>query len=438
MKDRFVVLGVAPVRREWFGLVSKWANEAALPIEFIKCISSNEVISRLESGRPFSAVLIDASANGVDRDLIDLALSVGASPIIIDHGLVDRDWEELGATAVLAEHFDRGDLSAVLEDFAAPIGQGEQAPMPSKSQNVEHSNLGKVVTVTGAGGVGTSIVAMALAQGLAENHKRQPVALTDMALRSNQAMLHDTRDVVPGLLEFVESHRLGVPNEAEALGSIHSFPERGYDLLLGLRHERDWSSIPARALSAAWTTLMNRYQTTVCDVTGDFDGIDETGSADLEDRNRLSRMATRQGDLVLVIGRDGAWGIHHLIRTILSLTDIGIESSRIIPVINHAPRNPRAKAEITSAVNELLSARMSTADSVAPVVFIPYKKTLEATLSTGEPLPSAITSPLASSVRALLNIVEPQEELVLPEDIDELEPVAVTPGSLGSWSDIDD
>ena len=89
MKDRFVVLGVAPVRREWFGQVSRWANEAALPVEFIKCISTGEVISRLESGRPFSAVLIDASANGVDRDLLDLTTSVGASPIIVDHGLVN-------------------------------------------------------------------------------------------------------------------------------------------------------------------------------------------------------------------------------------------------------------------------------------------------------------------------------------------------------------
>ena len=189
MKDRFVVLGVAPVRREWFGLVSRWANEATLPIEFIKCISANEVTSRLESGRPFSAVLIDASANGVDRDLLDLATSMGTSAIIIDHGLVDRDWEELGAKAVLSEHFDRGDLSAALEEFAAPIREGETTSVAT-DEPVEQQDLGKVVAVTGSGGVGTSTVAMALAQGIAESRRQQPVVLTDMALRSNQAMLH--------------------------------------------------------------------------------------------------------------------------------------------------------------------------------------------------------------------------------------------------------
>lgn len=139
MKDRFVILGVAPVRREWFGKVSRWANEAALPIEFIKCISVGEVTSRLESGRPFSAVIIDASANGVDRDLFELANSVGASPIVVDHGLVDRDWGELGTKAVLSENFGRGDLSSVLEEFAAPIGRGDRvdAPVPNAQAATE-------------------------------------------------------------------------------------------------------------------------------------------------------------------------------------------------------------------------------------------------------------------------------------------------------------
>ena len=438
MKDHFVVLGVAPVRREWFGHVSKWANEAALPIQFIKCISVDEVVSRLESGRPFSAVLIDASANGVDRDLLDLATSVGASPIIIDHGLVDRNWGELGAKAVLNEHFDRMDLSSVLDAHAAPIHSGQTSSVSTQT-SAPASRIGRVVAVTGAGGIGTSTVAMALTQGLAGHDDQLPLALADMALRSTQALLHDTRDVVPGLLEFVDSHRLGIPNEAEAIGSIHSFPERGYDLLLGLRHERDWASIPARALSAGWTTLMNRYQTTVCDVTGDFAGLEETGSADIEDRNRLARMAVRHADLVLVVGQPGPWGLHHLIRTILSATEIGVSANAIVPVVNHAPRNPRAKAEITSAVSELLAARMSAADSIVPPIFVPYKKTLEANLGTGEPLPTSLTSPLASTVNALLNLAQPQPDFSVPNEFEGMgEPVAVVPGSLGSWSDIDD
>lgn len=438
MKDRFVILGVAPVRREWFGQVSRWANEAALPIEFIKCISVGEVTSRLESGRPFSAVIIDASANGVDRDLFDLANSVGASPIVVDHGLVDRDWAELGTKAVLSENFGRGDLSSALEEHALPIGRGDQVAAPSQTSETEAS-LGHVVAVTGSGGMGTSTIAMALTQGLAEKAERAPIGLADMALRSSQAMLHDTRDVVPGLLEFVESHRLGIPDEAEAISSIHAFPERGYDLLLGLRHERDWASIPARALSASWSTLMSRYQTTVCDITADFAGIDETGSADIEDRNRLARMAARQADLTLIVGQPGAWGIHHLLRTILSITEIGIDPSRLVPVINHSPRNPRARAEITGAVAELLSARLSGAEEVRPPIFIPHRKTLDASLNTGEALPSQIAGPLASTVDSLLELADPLMNLKVPHDLAGLdEPVAIVPGSLGSWSELDD
>ena len=439
MNDRFVVLGVAPVRRDWFGQVSKWANEAVLPIDFVKCISANEVISRLETGRPFSAVLIDASTSGLDRDLLDLATSVGCAPIIIDHGLVDRDWRDLGATAVLPETFDRGDLLASLASNAAPIGRSAPAASRTSAEAQPNENLGKVIAVTGSGGVGTSTVAMALAQGLAHNLARQPVLLADMALRSSQAMLHDARDVVPGLLEFVESHRLGVPNEADGMRAVHSFPERGYDLLLGLRHERDWLSVPARALSASWTTLVNRYQTTVVDTTGSFDGMEETGSSDIEDRNRIARMAVRQGDLVLVVGRSNSWGMHHLVRTILSLTEIGVDPDRIVPTINKAPRSPRARAEVTSAISELLSVRLSSNDSVRPPIFVPLRKTLDATLDSGEPLPSALTSPLASTIEVLVGLTKPVSPEAIASDIEDAnEPVAVAPGTLGSWSDLDD
>jgi len=120
--ERFVVLGVAPVRREWFRRVGRWSNEATIPVDFVKCISMTEVISRLESGRPFSALLADASSSGLDRDVLDLANAVGCSSIIIDHGLVDRDWNELGARAVIPERFEASDLHVLLEEVAQPIG----------------------------------------------------------------------------------------------------------------------------------------------------------------------------------------------------------------------------------------------------------------------------------------------------------------------------
>lgn len=438
MRERFVVLGVAPVRRSWFSNVSRWAHEAALPLEFIKCISTNEAISRLESSRPFSALLIDASAAGIDRDLLDLAASLGCAPIIVDHGLVDRDWADLGAKAVIPERFEPGDLLAVLEANASAIGHGSDDRTNADDSATPNARNGRVITVTGPGGMGSSTVAMALSQGLADTALRRPIVLADMALRASQAMLHDTRDVVPGLLEFVEGHRLGSPDAAGSMSSVHSFPERGYDLLLGLRHHRDWASIPARALAASWATLMNCYETTVCDITGEFDGLEETGSNDIEDRNRLARMAARNSDLVLAVSRGGAWGMRHLISTIVSLEEIGVEPARIVPVINFAPRNPRAKAEISKAIVELLNGRSKDARALAPPVFVPFRKNLDSTVGSGSALPSAVTSPLISSVEAILATFDDAAPRAVLNAEEQLEPVAIVPGSLGTWSEIND
>lgn len=437
MNERFVVLGVAPARREWFRSVARWANEAAIPVEFVKCISSSEVISRLQSGQAFSALLADASANGLDRDVLDLANSVGCAPIIIDHGLVDRDWQSLGARAILDERFESGDLLAALEESAVRIGRGDAPQVAASDQAIgESAATGKVVAVTGAGGIGTSTVAMALAQSLVRFGERQRVVLADMALRSSQAMFHDARDVVPGLLELVEAHRLGVPNAVDAQSNVHRIPERGYDLLLGLRHERDWMSVPARALSATWSTLTAIYGTTVCDLTGEFDGAEETGSNDIEDRNRIARMAALQADLVVIVGSPGSWGIHHLVRTAMSLHQLGVPTSRMMPLVNHAPRQPRARASITSAVGDLLASRISNAEDIANPIFVPTKRGLEAALREGDPLPSNMANPLGDAVNALLGHTEQLEPKELAAPVPE--PVAVVPGSLGTWDDADE
>lgn len=433
--ERFVVLGVAPVRREWFRRVGRWANEATLPVEFVKCISITEVISRLESGRPFSALLVDASSTGLDRDLLDLANAVGCSPIIVDHGLVDRDWDDLGARAVIPERFEAADLRNLLDEIALPIGRTATSNLEPDSGEVAPTQRGRVITLTGAGGLGTTTLAMAMTQGLAANSNTHPVLLADMALRSNQAMFHDARDVVPGLTELIESHRLGVPNVSDATASIHAFPERGYDLLFGLRHERDWISIPSRALAATWDTLTTHYRTIVCDITGEFDGAQETGSDDIEDRNRLARTAALRADLVGVIGAPGAWGVHHLVRTLLSLIDLGVPPARLVPIINHAPRQPRARAGLTTAVAELVRGRIADAEQLPSPIFVPARRNLEATLRDGDPIPGTIAGPLASTFGALIDKANSDASPTPPEA--EL-PVAVTPGSLGTWSDDDD
>ena len=139
---------------------------------------------------------------------------------------------------------------------------------------------------------------------------------------------------------------------------------------------------------------------------------------------------SQRADLVLVIGTPGAWGIHHLVRTILSLSDLGVPSNRILPVVNHAPRQPRSRSQITSAVADLLGSRIVHAEQVPSPVFLPNRRNLESTLRDGDPIPSSITAPLAAAVDVLLSKTEPSRG-----SDHEGDPIPVAPGSLGTWSD---
>ncbi len=433
--ERYVVLGVAPVRREWFRVVGRWANEATLPIEFIRCISTDELFSRLESGRPFSAALIDAGAVGVDRDLFDVANSVGCTPIVIDHGLVARDWAELGARVVLPDAFSASELAATLAESAQPIRRSDTLTPPPPPVAEPSEATGRIVAVTGVGGQGASLLSMALAQGMSTRADHGRVLLADLALRSAQAMMHDARDVVPGLTECIEAHRLGVPDTLEATQAIHRLPDRGYDLLLGLRHERDWMTIPGRALDATFQTFTKTYGCVVADVNGDFDGEEETGSTGIDDRNRLARTAVRQADVVVAVGTPTARGIHQLVRTIVALAEAGVDLGRVMPVVNRAPRRPRARASLTSAIADLVASRVPGAEHIPNAIHLPERSAIEDVLRDGAPLPAAIVDPLTSATSAMLEHAGENCDVAVASMSEE--PVPVLAGSLGVWSDDD-
>ena len=84
--ERFVVLGLAPARSLWFRSVGLWANSGALPAEFVRCISAEEVRARLASGRAFSALVADAGLPAVDRDLVASAGAAGGAVLVVDDG----------------------------------------------------------------------------------------------------------------------------------------------------------------------------------------------------------------------------------------------------------------------------------------------------------------------------------------------------------------
>src|SRR4051812_18903929 len=205
--DRYVALGLARVRSNWFTEVGRWSTSAALPLEFLKCVTIEEVRARLRTGRPFSALLVDGSVPGFDRDLVDEAKSCSCAVIVVDAGRSRRDWPALGATAVLTSDFGRDELLDILEEHAVRIGIGiEERDAGSRTDDrAVGAWRGRLVAVTGPGGTGASTVAMALAQGLAADVRLADlVALVDLALDADQAMLHDAGDIVPGVQELVD------------------------------------------------------------------------------------------------------------------------------------------------------------------------------------------------------------------------------------------
>lgn len=428
--ERYVLLGLAQVRSSWFGEVSRWATSTALPVEFIKNMSIEEVRVRLRSGRGYSALLIDDAIAGFDRDLVELAVGVGCAVVVVDGGRSTRDWVALGASGVLPPDFGRGDLLQVLNQVAAPVERAVDAAPSRAGVAGPPGYRGRVVAVTGPGGTGRSTMAMAIAQGLAADPRQADlVCLADLALHADQAMLHDALDVVPGVLELIDAHRAGSPTVDTIRALTWQVPSRRYHLLLGLRRHRDWTAVRPRAFEAALDGLRRGFRTVVADLDPDVEGERATGSLDIEDRNVMARTVARAADVVVVVGRPGLQGVHALLRVTRDLLDHGVAAARIVPVVNRSPRSPRARAELTRAFGELLAAAPG-GEGVPTPLHVNERRHLDEVLRDGARLPDAWLAPVCGPVLALLERVEAAEA---PGSIGE--PLPIAPGSLGAWTE---
>lgn len=430
--SRYVVLGLANVRSTWFRDVGRWATAAAIPVDFVKCVSVEEVRARLGSGRSFSAVLLDAGTTGIDRDIIDTARQSGAAVLVVHDGRAQRDWLALGATSVLPEDFHRAELMEELDKHGRPLDRSENGTGANAGVDIPAADWsGRLVAVTGGHGAGASTMAMALAQGLGDDPRFADLTLlADMALGADQAMLHDARDIVPGIQELVEAHRTGSPSLAELRSMVFDTSARGYHLLLGLRRHRDWTVLRRRALTAAIAALTRSYRVVVADIEADFEGEDEVGSADVEDRNLLARSAARRADLVVAVGTPTTKGMHDLLRVIGDLTAFGIDPTRILPVLNRSTRPGRQRAEATSAFGDLVAPITTKLPSP---LHLPERRRMEEAVRDGIRLSDQLTTPLAAAVTTMLDLRSPASET----DGLAVEPVAIVPGSLGHFADDD-
>ncbi len=440
MRERYVLLGLARARAPWFRTVGQWATSAMLPAEFVRCVSLEEVRARLRSGRPFSAVLLDGTLPGVDRDVIAEAAEAGAGVLVVDDGL--RDWRGLGAAAVLPSTFTRDELVEVLAATSQPVGTAtiDDATAPGPSE----ASPGPLVAVTGPGGTGSSTLAIALAQGLAAGEGTVPsrgraaapgrsasphVLLADLCRTAHQAVLHDSRVVVPSIQEVVEAHRTAIPETRALLDQTFEVPARGYRLLLGLRRPRHWVALRPRAFEATLDSLQRAVDVVVADVEADVEGEAETGSLDVEERNLLARATLARAQVTVVVIDPSMKGLHAAVRTIHDLVGFGVPVARVLPVVNRSPRSPRVRAELTGALGELVHDGLTGAGQLTAALHLP-ERGVDTLLRDGAALPAVLSRPLARGVQAMC-----QRLGDLP-DSDRREPVPepVTPGSLAAFT----
>jgi hypothetical protein len=426
--ERFVVLGLAPARAGWFRAVGSWANSGALPAEFVKCLSAEEVAARLASGRPFSALVADGCLPAVDRDLVSRAAAAGCAVLVVDDRRVRRDWPGLGVATVLPADFSREDLLHALSAHARVVQRSQARADDLAARPVPGGWRGMVVAVTGPGGTGASTVAMALAQAMGDDVRQAGmVLLADLRLHAELAMLHDAGDVCPGVQELVEAHRAGLPSADEIRGLVVPAPGRPYQLLLGLRRARFWPTLRPQAFAAAFDSLERTFRVLVCDLDPDVEGEEEGGSLDVEERHVMARTALGRAQAVLAVGLPSLKGLHALVRVVDGLLAFGVPADRLLPVLNRAPRSARARAGLTAAFADLVAPLVPAARgaSLASPVFVPDRR-IEEALRDGARLPSAVATPLAGALRAVAERARPAERAGGPEP--------VRPGSLGHWS----
>jgi hypothetical protein len=424
--ERFVIAAIGGHRAPWFRELPRLATAGALPIDVLPCVSRAELESHLASGRKLSVVMLSASSTVLDRDLLDSAARRGAAVFVVDDLDAARSLAGLDVARVLPAAFGREELLDALETFCA-------APNRDSTRSAAEPaalHPAPIVAVTGTGGAGASTIACALSQGLAATAAglganaptgRTGVLLLDAALHAEQAMLHGTPDVVPGLPELIDAHRIGQPGAAETTSLTYSIDGRGYQLMLGLRRHRDWATLRPRSTQSAIAGLRNTFDWIVADVDPDVESEAVTGSADVEDRNLLSRAILGEAGAVVVCAVAGMKGAHAMCRTIDDLIAFGVPVRSIQPLVNHAPRQPRARAELTAAITRLAAQSVGRSSDLRPPVFIPSRRSIETAHRDATRLPASLASAVVDAVADVLAL-----DIVRRDG-----PIMIVPGTLG-------
>lgn len=431
---RHHLLLLAAPRIGWASMLVTAASDGVLPADVTRCVSLDEVRTRLRTGQPYRAVVIDGDLPGVDRDLIAVVAEAGAAPVVVTDAS-DR-WTDTGTRLVLTTSFAPWDLEPLFEDVGEPSAADAQAlPGTGAAHRAATDGARRLVAVIGPGGSGTSTVAIALAQGLAGGrsgrHRRRitptaagPVLLADLCRAGDHALLHDVAELQPGLPELVEAHRGAAPELSALHGLTYEIPTRGYRLLLGLRHPSQWVALRPEATRIALQRLWQLAPTVVADIDPELEDEERTGAADLDDRHRLTRETLLHASRVVVTITPGLVGLQAAVRLLTDITSTGWRLEHVLPVITRSPRSPRQRAQLTAALATAIRQALGDRHGILTNPLHLPQRAVEPAVISGQRLPEALADALVRADAAL------PERRPAAAGVDQPSPVAVVPGSL--------
>ena len=410
----YVLLGLASGEPAWLEVVARLVGRRSADDEFIRCTGPVDLATRLGTGRPFSAVLVDHRTVGLDRELVRRASAAGC-PVIVVGGADDPGrLVSLGAAAHMEEPPSVHDLDAMLAGHATPIGRIDDLRLGLRAEDGPAGWTGRMVAVTGPGGTGASTVARLLAAALADDPRMySSVLLIDACLEADQAHMHGITDPQVDLQAVARAHRNGDPVDSELRALTFVPAGHRHRLLPGIRQRRDWPTIGGPSLEAALGNLRDHHLATIVDVDPYVDLAPTHQPVGPTTPGEPARIVFGMADLVLVVGRAGSDSSRSLARVRANLTDAGLPTDRLMEL----------PLDASPAVGRLGSRRAGRAARRG-------KSVQSGDLSPD--LPGTLDGPdaaarLADRVLAVLDR--------LPSRTHDQNEVAVVAGSLGTTSD---
>lgn len=346
------LIAYAPTRASWSTRCARWAAGARMPFAYFRCVTLSGLVDELGQGGAH-AVLVEGHA---------CTPQVIAATADANVPLISVGGDVAAAVAHLPDTFGREDLLQVLvvlpRDASLFFTVTGAAPVSAR----------RVVAVIGAGGAGTSTIAGVIAQGLAR--LGDPVLLADLCRNASQAVLHDVRDAIDGVMEIAAGQSIKASTGLYLPSTFVS--ARGYNLVLGMRQPLQWVALRGDRASHVVATLRQGEGWLVCDVDADFDTQEDTGSVGVGDRHRLTTDVLACADGVVVVADASLTGMFRGVELCAAVAQRCGDGVPIVAVINRAQKGDalRPKARFVAAFGALTAAKAHTLKPVA-VIAVP-------------------------------------------------------------------